>query len=140
MTPSLHSVAAGLIEKYGFIPKSLYPESFSSSNSGKLNGLLTSYLRQSALGLRKLIAAGASKEEVRRQKEDNMEHVYKVSRSFTILQRCCEKAKRGLIFVSRRVVFLSFRSSQSLSAALQSPTTSSSSSSTTRMASLERSR
>ncbi|KAL7409099.1 peptidase C1B bleomycin hydrolase [Mrakia frigida] len=71
-------MAAGLIEKYGFIPKSLYPESYSSSNSSRLNTLLTSYLRQSALGLRKLIASGASKEDVRRQKEANMEHVYKV--------------------------------------------------------------
>ena len=34
-------VAAGLIEKYGFVPKSIYPESFHSSNSGKLNNLLT---------------------------------------------------------------------------------------------------
>ena len=81
-------MAAGLIEKYGFIPKSLYPESFSSSNSGKLNGLLTSYLRQSALGLRKLFASGASKEEVRRQKEINMEHVYKVSYRVIVLTKC----------------------------------------------------
>lgn len=37
----VYSVAAGLIEKYGFIPKSLYPESYSSSNSSRLNTLLT---------------------------------------------------------------------------------------------------
>lgn len=71
-------MAASLIEHYGFIPQSLYPESYSSSNSGKLNGLLTSYLRQSALGLRKLLAAGVDIADVRRKKEEDMKHVWEV--------------------------------------------------------------
>lgn len=32
-------MSAGLIEKYGFVPQALYPESFSSSASAKLNNL-----------------------------------------------------------------------------------------------------
>jgi bleomycin hydrolase len=71
-------VAAGLIEKYGFVPKSIYPESYHSSNSAKLNSLLTSYLRQSALTLRKMFASGSSKDAVRRHKEDCMKHVHHV--------------------------------------------------------------
>lgn len=45
--------AVNLISKYGIIPQSLYPESFNSSNTGKLDGLLTSKLREFALDLRK---------------------------------------------------------------------------------------
>ncbi|CDZ98249.1 peptidase c1b bleomycin hydrolase [Phaffia rhodozyma] len=69
-------MAKGLIEKYGLIPKSLFPETYHSSNSGKLNSLLTSYLRQSALNLRKLIASGASSSSVRIKKEEYMQHVF----------------------------------------------------------------
>jgi bleomycin hydrolase len=41
-----------LAEKYGIIPQMLYPESFSSSSSSRLNSLLTSKLREYALLLR----------------------------------------------------------------------------------------
>lgn len=71
-------MACAIIEKYGFVPKAIFPESFHSSNSGKLNNLLTTYLRQSALSLRKLIAAGATIEQVRTKKEEFMSHVWKV--------------------------------------------------------------
>lgn len=43
-----------IIEKYGLVPKSLFPETWHSSNSGKLNSLLTSKLREFSLELRAL--------------------------------------------------------------------------------------
>ena len=36
------SKVVNLVEKYGVCPQSLYPESYNSSNSGRLNSLLTS--------------------------------------------------------------------------------------------------
>lgn len=45
-------MATNLIENVGLVPKALYPESWNSSNSGKLDGMLTSKLREFALELR----------------------------------------------------------------------------------------
>ncbi|KAH7099214.1 peptidase C1B bleomycin hydrolase [Auriculariales sp. MPI-PUGE-AT-0066] len=47
-------MVANLLEKYGVVPQSIYPESYSSSASGTLNSLLTSEVREHALKLRKL--------------------------------------------------------------------------------------
>ena len=35
-------MVVNLIEKYGLVPQALFPETWNSSNSGKLNSLLTS--------------------------------------------------------------------------------------------------
>lgn len=48
-------------EKYGVIPSTLYPESYSSSSSGRLGSLLTSKLRESALALRSAKPSDRSK-------------------------------------------------------------------------------
>lgn len=45
-------------EKYGLVPKSVYPESYHSSNTSRLDGFLTSKLRDFALELRSLYAKG----------------------------------------------------------------------------------
>lgn len=45
-------MAANLLQKYGLVPKTLFPESWHSSNSKKLNSLLTSKLREFSLELR----------------------------------------------------------------------------------------
>ncbi|CAD6587372.1 MAG: hypothetical protein CYPHOPRED_003901 [Cyphobasidiales sp. Tagirdzhanova-0007] len=47
-------MAVNLVEKYGVCPQSLFPESYSSSNSGRLNSLLTSKLREYNLELREI--------------------------------------------------------------------------------------
>ena len=43
-----------LIVKYGVVPQSIYPESFNSSNTGKINWLMTVKLREMAQELRDL--------------------------------------------------------------------------------------
>ncbi|WVF69407.1 hypothetical protein IAT40_004184 [Kwoniella sp. CBS 6097] len=52
-------MAVNIIEKYGVIPKILYPEAFSSTASGRLNSLLTSKLREYSLLLRQAAASTA---------------------------------------------------------------------------------
>ncbi|OAV90975.1 hypothetical protein PTTG_07759 [Puccinia triticina 1-1 BBBD Race 1] len=47
-------MVVGLIEKYGVVPKTVYDESFHSSNSGGLKDFLTSKLRDFALELRQV--------------------------------------------------------------------------------------
>jgi bleomycin hydrolase len=49
-------MACNLLERYGVVPQAVYPESYSSSASGRINRLITSSIRQHSLGLRKLSA------------------------------------------------------------------------------------
>lgn len=62
-------MVVALFEKYGVVPKSVYPESISSSASRELNQYLNKLLRQDAQILRDLLAKGASSEEVQVQKK-----------------------------------------------------------------------
>ncbi|RVX67677.1 hypothetical protein B0A52_07800 [Exophiala mesophila] len=48
-------MAANLVEKYGLVPQKLYPDSFNAQNSGVLNNILTTKLREDALTLRSLV-------------------------------------------------------------------------------------
>ncbi|KAG0143619.1 hypothetical protein CROQUDRAFT_660951 [Cronartium quercuum f. sp. fusiforme G11] len=45
-------MVVGLIEKYGLVPKSIYDESYNSSNSSGIGSFITSQLRDQALELR----------------------------------------------------------------------------------------
>ncbi|EFR00459.1 hypothetical protein MGYG_03461 [Nannizzia gypsea CBS 118893] len=47
-------MAANLVQKYGLVPQSLYPDSFSSKNSSELGKILTTKLREHALILRRM--------------------------------------------------------------------------------------
>lgn len=47
-------MAANLLEKYGLVPQNAYPDSWHSSNSDKLDDILTSKLREYALKLREV--------------------------------------------------------------------------------------
>ncbi|CAD6921787.1 unnamed protein product [Tilletia controversa] len=49
-------MATNLVVKYGVVPKALFPESFTSSNTGRFKKLLTYKLREYALELRDLRA------------------------------------------------------------------------------------
>lgn len=52
---------ANLIQKYGVVPKSVMPESFSSSHSVVMNNRITARLREDAATLRMRAAGGASR-------------------------------------------------------------------------------
>ncbi|KAK5065254.1 hypothetical protein LTR84_001092 [Exophiala bonariae] len=48
-------MAANLVTKYGLVPQKLYPDSYNAMNSGPLNSILTTKLREDALALRALV-------------------------------------------------------------------------------------
>lgn len=69
-------MVVALFEKYGVVPKSVYPESISSSASRELNQYLNKLLRQDAQILRDLLAKGASPKEVQTQKENLLQEIF----------------------------------------------------------------
>lgn len=79
-------MSVNLIERYGLVPQSIYPESTHSSLSGPLNALVKTKLREHALILRKLSsslqAASVPKEiqtsTLRAKKEDLVKEIYTI--------------------------------------------------------------
>lgn len=88
-------MVCNLIEKYGLVPKSIYPESYNSSNSSKVNWIITLKLREFALELRQLKqatmtslsrAGGLTREQMqactvkalRMRKDVQMQDVYRI--------------------------------------------------------------
>ena len=69
-------MVVSLFEKYGFVPKSVYPESISSSNSRELNQILNKLLRQDAQILRELVAEGANSADLQAKKEELLQGVF----------------------------------------------------------------
>lgn len=69
-------MVVSLFEKYGVVPKSVYPESISSSNSRELNTYLNKLLRQDAQLLRDLIRSGAGKEAVATKKQALLQEIF----------------------------------------------------------------
>lgn len=61
-------MVVALFEKYGVVPKSVYPESISSSNSRELNQYLNKLLRQDAQILRDLVTSGADATAIQAKK------------------------------------------------------------------------
>jgi bleomycin hydrolase len=79
-------MAANLINKYGVVPQTVFPESTHSSLSGPLNNLLKTKLREHALVLRRLhsslkarsLGADAIDATLRAKKEELMKDVYAI--------------------------------------------------------------
>ena len=69
-------MVVSLFEKYGVVPKSVYLESISSSNSRELNQILNKLLRQDAQILRELRAEGAESAELQTKKEELLQEVF----------------------------------------------------------------
>lgn len=88
--PIITIQVANLFERYGVVPQSVFPESFASSSSGRMDILLRTKLREHALALRQLHAAlrsvpeGASLPDaarldaLRKKKEECMQEVYNI--------------------------------------------------------------
>ncbi len=68
----------GLIEKYGIVPKSVYPETFSATSSTALNDTLNTLLRKDGLKLREIVKAGKSSEEIESAKDEMLNEVFRV--------------------------------------------------------------
>lgn len=69
-------MVVALFDKYGVVPKSVYPESISSSNSRELNQYLNKLLRQDAQILRELISSGQKEETIQNKKEELLTEIF----------------------------------------------------------------
>ncbi len=67
-----------LVNKHGLVPQAVMPETESSSNSRKMNGLLLLKLREGALLLRDTIADGADDRAVESEKNAILEIIYRI--------------------------------------------------------------
>jgi bleomycin hydrolase len=71
-------MAVALVEKYGVVPKTVMPESFHSSNSGKMNKYLTVKVREFAKELRDAHRAGADREALLQKKKTMLETIFRM--------------------------------------------------------------
>ncbi|KAI7873183.1 peptidase C1B, bleomycin hydrolase [Mucor mucedo] len=67
-----------LIEKYGIVPKTAYPETIASSSTARLNWLVTAKLREFASQIRKALRDGLSVNTIRVIKEEMMQDIYRI--------------------------------------------------------------
>lgn len=69
-------MVVALFEKYGVVPKTVYPESVSSSNSKELNDILNKLLRQDAQILRECINSGLDAQAIQTKKEVLLQEIF----------------------------------------------------------------
>ena len=69
-------MVVSLFEKYGVVPKAIYPESVSSSNSRELNQILNKLLRQDAQILRELVKDGVDPSTLQEKKEELLQEIF----------------------------------------------------------------
>lgn len=67
-----------LISKHGIVPKSVMPETFSSSDSGAFVEQINVRLKRTAMNMRKAHSNGASVQELKKLKEETLYEVYNI--------------------------------------------------------------
>ena len=67
---------ADLTEKYGVVPKSVMPETFSAENTSKMASLVSSKLREYGLKLRNMVAEKKSKQAIQAEKTKMLGTIY----------------------------------------------------------------
>jgi bleomycin hydrolase len=67
-----------LVSKYGIVPQELYPDTWNAQNSGVMDRLLTTKLREHGITLRKYVAARKSKDELAAKKEEMMQDIVRI--------------------------------------------------------------
>jgi len=72
------NMAVNIIKKHGLVPKSVMPETESSSNTRRMNTMLVYKLREGARDLRAAAAGGASDESLRAQKHQALEGIWRI--------------------------------------------------------------
>ena len=70
--------AADLAPKYGLVPKSVQPETFSAENTSKISSLISSKLREYGLELRKMVADGKKSQAIDARKTEMLSTVYRM--------------------------------------------------------------
>lgn len=71
-------MVANLIEKYGVMPKSCFPETVSCENSRQMNRLMRSKLREYARDLYQAISKDESMEKINEMIRDQMRTIYRI--------------------------------------------------------------
>ena len=69
---------ADLADKYGLVPKSVMPETFSSDNTSRMSRLISSKLREYGLQLRKMVADGKKQTAINAEKTKMLATVYRM--------------------------------------------------------------
>ena len=67
-----------IVEKYGIVPKYVMPETYNSSTSEDLNGILDYKLRKDALILRNLVNNKSSEDDINNAREKMLEEDYRI--------------------------------------------------------------
>ena len=67
-----------LVNKYGVVPQTEMPESYSSSNSRYMNRMITRKLRENAKVLRHAISDGVGDDDLLKQKQLMLQDIYKM--------------------------------------------------------------
>ena len=67
---------ADLAEKYGLVPMSVMPETYSSENTSKVSRLISSKLREYGLELRKMVTSGKKAQAVDARKTEMLGTIY----------------------------------------------------------------
>lgn len=70
--------AADLAPKYGLVPESVQPETFSAENTSKISSLISSKLREYGLELRKMVADGKKAQAIDARKTEMLSTVYRM--------------------------------------------------------------
>ncbi len=74
----LWNMTMNLINKYGVVPQSVYPDNATCLNSNSFNQILQMKLRRHAEVLRELVAAERSPEEIVEKKYEMLEEIYRM--------------------------------------------------------------
>ncbi|KAF2739655.1 bleomycin hydrolase-like protein [Polyplosphaeria fusca] len=71
-------MVANLVQKYGLVPQTIYPDSYNALNSSVMDRLITTKLREDALRLRSLAANGSSdpKTTIAAEKEKMLREIH----------------------------------------------------------------
>ena len=67
---------ADLTEKYGLVPMSVMPETYSADNTSRMSKLVSSKLREYGLELRRMVATGKSTAQIRARKTEQLSTIY----------------------------------------------------------------
>ena len=69
-------MVANLVEKYGLVPQTLYPDSYNAMNSSTMSKLITTKLREDALRLRDLASSSKSGSSLAAAKQLMMREIH----------------------------------------------------------------
>ena len=69
---------ADLVDKYGIVPQSVMPETYSSDNTSRMARLISSKLREYGLQLRQMVADGKKAADIKAEKTRMLSTVYRM--------------------------------------------------------------